>query len=503
MIKKIHRISHYTVLLLFFISHFTFYIRQCYSAFMDVGMGGRPLGMGNAFVAVADDVNAIMYNSAGSVQVKQPEVGAMYGKLYPGIDNLNYGYLSYVHSFNEQTGNFGFGWVNFMAADLYEENTVVLSYAHQLNKIGFINRLLAGNILSAGLNMKLLSKKYYENEWTAINPVFADKTTSTGFTMDLGFLYKFNRDLNLGMSLENITQPDISIQSKSRVLSNYRFGASYRFRDYDILGTVENTYRAEECKVQAGLEKRFFRKLFASRIGFGIGSSDYLIMNVGFGFNFNMKEWAGQVDYAYLFPLKFIEENGGAHYLSFTAKIGSFNREKEKEDEKLGAEIETNFRQGKKYYKEGKCDAAIERWEEVLRMNPDHKRAAKYIQKVKKKIQEEREDETQFRQGMSYYKEGKYEEAVERWEETLKINPEHKKADKYIEKAKEKNQKERETAEDRRLKLIEKHYGKAFTSYAQGRFDKAIKECEEVLRLDPDNKKTNILIEKSREKLGQ
>ena len=35
------------------------------AAFNDIGVGGRPLGMGGAFVALADDGNAASYNPAG------------------------------------------------------------------------------------------------------------------------------------------------------------------------------------------------------------------------------------------------------------------------------------------------------------------------------------------------------------------------------------------------------------------------------------------------------
>ena len=34
-------------------------------ALFDIGMGARALGMGGAFVAVADDANALYYNPAG------------------------------------------------------------------------------------------------------------------------------------------------------------------------------------------------------------------------------------------------------------------------------------------------------------------------------------------------------------------------------------------------------------------------------------------------------
>ena len=36
------------------------------AAFNDIGVGARPLGMGGAFVALADDGNAANYNVAGT-----------------------------------------------------------------------------------------------------------------------------------------------------------------------------------------------------------------------------------------------------------------------------------------------------------------------------------------------------------------------------------------------------------------------------------------------------
>ena len=36
----------------------------------DVNLGGRPLGMGNAFVGLADDVNSLLYNPGGLAWAK-------------------------------------------------------------------------------------------------------------------------------------------------------------------------------------------------------------------------------------------------------------------------------------------------------------------------------------------------------------------------------------------------------------------------------------------------
>ncbi len=50
-------------------------------ALFDVGMGARALGMGGAFVAVADDANAIYYNPAGLALIEGRNVTSMYSNL--------------------------------------------------------------------------------------------------------------------------------------------------------------------------------------------------------------------------------------------------------------------------------------------------------------------------------------------------------------------------------------------------------------------------------------
>src|SRR5690349_1619520 len=55
------------------------------AAFEDPGWGARPVGMGGAFTAIADDSNAPLYNPAGIVQVQWHELSAMYAQLFSGL----------------------------------------------------------------------------------------------------------------------------------------------------------------------------------------------------------------------------------------------------------------------------------------------------------------------------------------------------------------------------------------------------------------------------------
>lgn len=61
--------------------------------FMMIGSGVRPMGMGGAFAAIADDGNAIYWNASGIAQIRESEVSMMHAFLYKGIaayDNISF-----------------------------------------------------------------------------------------------------------------------------------------------------------------------------------------------------------------------------------------------------------------------------------------------------------------------------------------------------------------------------------------------------------------------------
>lgn len=61
--------------------------------FMMIGSGVRPLGMGGAFSAIADDGNAIYWNASGIAQIRESQFTIMHAFLYKGIasyDNITF-----------------------------------------------------------------------------------------------------------------------------------------------------------------------------------------------------------------------------------------------------------------------------------------------------------------------------------------------------------------------------------------------------------------------------
>ena len=58
--------------------------------FMAIGVGGRPLGMGGAYVAVVNDVTAGYYNPAGLARINYPQITLMHDARFGNLENYDY-----------------------------------------------------------------------------------------------------------------------------------------------------------------------------------------------------------------------------------------------------------------------------------------------------------------------------------------------------------------------------------------------------------------------------
>ena len=58
--------------------------------FMAIGVSGRALGMGSAFVGVADDVTSGYYNPAGLANLNYPQISLMHTEQFGNLVNYDY-----------------------------------------------------------------------------------------------------------------------------------------------------------------------------------------------------------------------------------------------------------------------------------------------------------------------------------------------------------------------------------------------------------------------------
>lgn len=282
-------------------------IGASFAAFDDMGIGARPLGMGGAFVAVADDANASRHNPAGLGYMTTPEVGFTHVRMFSGVVNYNYAGLVLPLG---SAGSFGasFGMLS-EESDIYSERSVAFSYSRKLIES-----------LSLGANLKMLNTSFDDgNFWVSENPYFTE-TSVSGFTLDLGMLATPVTGLNIGLSGENLIPTDVSVSEseEEKVPMNLRLGLAYRLSAIaasaqepalkDVLETtiisIEGAMRKERetsvVKVRAGLEAWFANRVVGLRAGYRMKKVQEVSSSVAVGGSIRIPvtEINLQLDYA-------------------------------------------------------------------------------------------------------------------------------------------------------------------------------------------------------------
>src|SRR5471032_349554 len=78
------------------------------AAFLKIGPGARPVGMGEAFTGVADDIHAIYWNPAGLGTLKHAEITGMHMQYFQSIQ---YEFAAFAYPTADR-GTWGFAVTN-------------------------------------------------------------------------------------------------------------------------------------------------------------------------------------------------------------------------------------------------------------------------------------------------------------------------------------------------------------------------------------------------------
>lgn len=494
---------------------FSWSLPSSFAQFEDLGVGARGIGMGNAFIGLADDGYSIYYNPAGLGRIEWKELVLDYGKLYLGLDDnssLGQSFVGYAQSLN-RLGTFGVGWLNFALTRYYREDTFMLAYGKRISHS-------KGGSLSAGLNLKLLYKGFEKTIYTenAINldsptqrkggrdPVFENGYSRTGFSTDLGLLYDLGKHHSFALTLNDINQPDMGLADKDRVALATKLGYAYRSTNFNM--TSDLTFKRRDITISAGTEKWFMGKTLALRGGLGLGTREYASLSLGASYRYSR---LFQFDYSFVYPLRGISSFSGSHRFSLTLRFGVKGPEEELEEElertkselelakeaaqkaRLEAEeiikakeiSETEIKDAQR--RQRQTEKAIHRLEEELR-------------RIKERLQTEKVTKKEamrryWGKGFSYYQKGEYEKAIAELEKILELDPSHFESRRLIKQAKEKIKKRRSEKE------IERRYTHGLKAYSEGRLQEAIKEWKEALKLDPGNEKIQKALEGAEKEL--
>ncbi|MEW6516917.1 MAG: PorV/PorQ family protein [candidate division FCPU426 bacterium] len=195
------------------------------SVYLRQGVGARALGMGGAFVALADDATAGYWNPAGLAQMDlyMYEVGSQYAVL---SNQMSSSYLSYAFQWPE-VGNLELGWINFNSGEIEKRDE---------------NGLVAGTFINAE-NAIFLSYGRKTFEWVKGLSLGAslkylhqgmDGFTAVGHGLDIGALWQpvLYLDHTIGLNVQNVFQRlywNVAENSMDFTPLNVKLGTSLKF----------------------------------------------------------------------------------------------------------------------------------------------------------------------------------------------------------------------------------------------------------------------------------
>ncbi len=173
--------------------------------FLTQAANARSLGLGSAYVAVADDASAPFWNPAGLSQVERKDVVAMYSSLE--LDT-NYGLFGYAQP-ALNSGTFGLGIVSLRSGGFDKRSGPGIS-----DRQGSFSVNQSAVLLSHGIR---LNPKWSLGETLKVVREEIDRYSGTSFGLDLGLMLRINQKWQAGFVFRNFITPRMKLKNSKDV----------------------------------------------------------------------------------------------------------------------------------------------------------------------------------------------------------------------------------------------------------------------------------------------
>lgn len=272
-------------------------------ASLKLGVGARPMGMGSAYVALADDPTATYWNAAGLAGLRGTQLTVMHNEW---IQDFRHEYAAVGTPLGK--GALGFSFSGFYTSELEGRDDV----GNVTQPFGFNDIAMTagyGRPIAAGLDAGAAVRYVRE--------MIADEDATT-IAFDLGTRYRVGESgLALGAAVQNIGGKPKFVQESFDLPMTMRFGAAWTrplggLRSQGTITSEIRKARSEDARFHLGGEL-LYRERIALRAGgkFGYDEEDL-------SFGIGIAHAKIRFDYA-LVPLT--SDLGTAHLFSLTARL--------------------------------------------------------------------------------------------------------------------------------------------------------------------------------------
>lgn len=261
-------------------------------------VGARPLGLGETFVAIADDGNAVYWNPAGLTNLKRIELNSMYANLY-NIEGLQNIFLSFVYPI---TPRYVLGLGYFQVG--FDDPELEFSRYHA--NVSFGARVFDN--LSLGANFKFIN--------TDASLDGRSEGNANGLGFDLGAFYYlpisktgFLKQINFGVAGYDVGGTNVKFDgaadSEEILSQNIRYGFALIPKEELSLKwfSLKNALLAFDFDDRFHLGTEFW---LIDQLGLRAGFQKDFHTDEGptysFGGSFRVPKFPVQLDYAYMIP---------------------------------------------------------------------------------------------------------------------------------------------------------------------------------------------------------
>jgi len=273
-------------------------------AVLKAGVGARPLGMGSAFTAVADNADAPYWNPAGLGRLdNKNEITAMQTRLSPDTDHY---YISYVRP--ALGGTLGISWIQVGLGNINQTSSEV-DVHNEVQNLSVFSYFSNAYLLSYGRNLNDhisigLTGKYLTSDMFGVSGGQA-----YGYSVTPGILLRPATRVTIGLKIDELfNQQSWGTGTVEKVPPKLRIGLAYHSPNpglfaLDISQTIKSGYAAE---ASVGYEWAS-RDGLSLRLGYGDGG-----LTTGAGFTSGHT----RIDYAYVTQRDLSKDN--VHRISLT-----------------------------------------------------------------------------------------------------------------------------------------------------------------------------------------
>ncbi len=272
-------------------------------AFLKLGVGARPMGMGSAYVALANDPTAVYWNPAGLGGAEGSQVTVMHNEW---IQDFRQEFAAVSSSIG--SGTLGFGVSGFYTSELEKRDDV----GNLIGHFGFNDFAVTGayahrfpHQATGGIGVKFIRE-------------MIDQENATAVAFDLGGRMALGRSgVSLGAALQNLGGDAKFISESFPLPRTIRAGAALTraipsLEGKGVLSAEVRKARGDDTRVHVGGEFEYKDRV-ALRAGAKFGYDDE---KMSFGVGLIQRRF--RFDYA-LVP--FTSDLGTTHFVSVNARL--------------------------------------------------------------------------------------------------------------------------------------------------------------------------------------